>query len=241
MKKVDFAFRQFVITTLLLGFSLGPTFAQSNNGFSAGFSVNPMIVQQIFEDDTYSQDQRSFGISGNLDVFYRLTRNMSLKSGLSYQYNQVTHIDNNISFDCDFEGESFDPNHSRLEDQFNLGYLGIPLGLRYNFDNDNRWYTGIELESLFKIDEERKSYLIECGTEYETDLRRNVKGATQKVIFIGRLSSGYNIDINSQSTLSIEPNIAYSLGNVFEGTGITSGASSNIKIVSLGISLGLRF
>ena len=89
--------------------------------------------------------------------------------------------------------------------------------------------------------ESSTSTILECGT-----IESSLEGSPLKKVPNGqssKLSFGLGIEIDSgaQSTLILEPTVAYTLRPVFESFELPSDANNELRLLDIGLRVGVFF
>lgn len=226
--------------TILVSINIGKS--QNERIIHFGVNIVPKQTKQYFEKPELGIGKTLFGLSLGFDVYYDISSNIELKSGLNLSFNQIDQIDYSFIFGCDISTDGgVDRFNSWARDEYKIYYLGIPIEGKYKLiGKENHLYTKIGVETLFKVNDETRSYIVECRME-EREIMLNPSNPLRDVIFKGKFGIGYEFRIGTINKLYIEPQIEYSINSIFKEVGIVTDLTNNVRILDLGIMVGTRF
>ena len=207
-----------------------------------GFNVTPKITQQVFEDADLGVGETLFGFGGGLDIYYDVSNLLQLKTGLQYNYYQVSQIDYSPTFPDDNNGNgSVDIYSSWLEDIYKIHYLGVPVEGRLKVaGEENHIYAKAGIEALFKVADMRESYIVESQTVREK-IQNNPLTELQNIVFKAKIGIGYEFKMADKMKLYVEPQLEYSLTGIYKEAGIIDDLTDNSRLLDVGLMMGVRF
>ena len=88
--------------------------------------------------------------------------------------------------------------------------------------------------------ESRDAFLIACGineAQLSSGIGDEAKNYGTKINF----GIGWEVASNGKSVLTLEPEVAYSTLPVYEEAGIISDLTNNVRLLDLGLRLGVTF
>jgi hypothetical protein len=216
-------------------------FAQQEDRFSYGLYLTPKTSFVFFEDNDLGDYSNTIGINTQLVVNYQLSDKFAVSTGIKYTIDRFSTIDYSPRLGCDFNGNSFDLYSSWFTNEFTIQYLGVPLEGRYYFKRQgNRLYVKLGYEYFFKTGESRDAFLVACGIN-ETPLASNIGDEAKNYSTKINFGIGWEVASNGRSVLTLEPEAAYSTLPVYEEAGIVSDFTNNVRLLDLGLRLGVTF
>ncbi len=215
--------------------------AQQEDRFSYGLYLTPKTSFVFFEDNDLGEYSNNIGLNTQLVVNYQWSDKFAVSTGVKYTIDQFSTLDYSARLGCDFNGIDFDPYSSWYSNEFTIQYLGVPLEGRYYFrQKTNRLYVKLGYEYFFKVGESREAFLLECGTNeipVPSGIGDEAKNYGTKINF----GIGWEVASNGKSVLTLEPEAAYSTLPVYEEAGIISDRTNNVRLLDLGLRLGVTF
>lgn len=215
--------------------------AQQEDRFSYGLYLTPKTSFVFFEDNDLGEYTNTIGINTQLVVHYQWSDEIAVSTGIKYTIDRFSTLDYSVRLGCDFNGVDYDPYNSWFTNEFEIQYLGVPLEVRYYFLRKvNRLYVKLGYEYFFKVGESRDAFLVECGTN-EISVSSNIGDEARNYGTKANLGIGWEIPSSGKSVLILEPEIAYSTINVYNEAGIFSTLTNNVRLLDLGLRLGVTF
>jgi hypothetical protein len=216
-------------------------FAQEEDRFSYGLYLTPKKALVFFEDNDLGEYSQNIGLNTQLVVNYQWSDKFAISTGIKYTIDRFSTIDYSPRLGCDFNGNSFDLYSSWFSNEFSVQYIGVPLEGRYYFKRQgNRLYAKLGYEYFFKIGESRDAFLVACGIN-ETSLSDNIGDEAKNYGTKINLGLGWEIPTSGKAVLLLEPEAAYSTLPVYEEAGIISDLTNNVRLLDLGLRLGVTF
>jgi hypothetical protein len=216
-------------------------FAQQEDRFSYGLYLTPKTSFVFFEDNDLGEYSNNIGLNTQLVVHYQWSDKFAVSTGIKYTIDRFSTIDYSPIFGCDFNGNGFDIYNSWLTNEFTIQYLGVPIEGRYYFRREaNRLYVKLGYEYFFKTGESRDAFLLECGTN-EISITSNIFDEAKNYGTKINLGIGWEVASNGKSVLTLEPEAAYSTLPVYEEAGIISDRTNNVRLLDVGLRLGVTF
>ncbi len=197
-----------------------------------GVHVTPTVTKQVFKNAKEGVGKTLFGIGLGVDYFHKVSNKIQIKTGLSYQYNEIDQVDYALSFATDWDPiNGFNPLNSWIEGQHKIHYVGIPVEIRFKLkESENHFYTKLGIGVLLKIGETSKSIINSPDSfEYPTELKSSAFDVSYGI--------GYQWILNSGEALYFEPQVSYSLNSLFDEQSLINKS----KLLNYGLVLGLRF
>ena len=192
------------IKTLLLTLFIVPflTLSQEEQGrISLGAFIMPemngLLTRDLVGKETVDM---KIGFSLGLNVEFRLTEKLAMRSGLGYGLKRYTHLAEGLFFGSDISPTGGYLSESRIESKISYSEIQFPLLLQVKFNSGFFFAFGIELNGAFANNSKRTIYY-GGGTTSELN---NQSG--MKLNYAAMFSLGYTIP---NSSLSIEPMLKY--------------------------------
>ena len=230
----------FILVFIILMIN-GDLFGQDEQGFHFGGSIMPQYNTPRFNNSEINVGKSTLGWSAQLDISYELGTKIQFESGIGFRMLEVTTIDYSIAFACDFMGNSADSFNSWTEDRQDISYAKVPIFLRTKLFGDvNSLYSRIGGTAFFFSKEHKESAILECG-ENELSIATNLFNRPSDFIFTINLGIGYETQFTNDIKLFIEPQVGYTLTDIFEDVNITSNFTDNIKVLDFGLRFGIRY
>ena len=215
--------------------------AQQEDRFSYGLYLTPKTSFVFFEDKELGEYTNTIGLNTQFVVHYQWSDKFAVSTGIKYTIDRFSTIDYSARLGCDFDGIGFDPYNSWYTNEFTIQYLGVPLEVRYYFwRKANRLYAKLGYEYFFKVGESRDAFLVECGSN-EFPVPREIGDEAKNYGTKINLGLGWEVASNGKSVLTLEPEAAYSTLPVYEEAGIFGTLTNNVRLLDLGLRLGVRF
>ncbi len=227
------------LTLFLL--AINGLFAQQEDRFSYGLYLTPKTAFVFFEDNDLGEYSQNIGLNAQFIVHYQWNHKFAISTGIKYTIDRFSTIDYSPLLGCDFNGNGFDLYNSWFTNEFTIQYIGVPLEGRYYFKRQgNRLYVKLGYEYFFKTGESRNTFLVECGNNeisVSSEIGDEAKNYGTKI----NMGLGWEIASSSKSVLTLEPEAAYSTLPVYEQAGIISDLTNNVRLLDLGLRLGVTF
>lgn len=235
----------FVILKIFLLTNLN---AQSKNNWSIGIHLNPFLSVPIFDDFDRGESEPILNHKFGLDLYLSLTENLEFKTGIKYRYLEFRQILDVIipplSCPIDQTLVNVDETYAvRYDEEFAVHYIGIPIEMKYFFSADHEnLYTKIGFEILALVKDEIWLSEIfashDCTPDHALELNR--------LIYNLNLGIGNEFSLSKKIKLVIEPNIGVTINKIFKNPNksqdaVTAGINNNIRILDLGLMIGLKF
>lgn len=215
--------------------------AQQEDRFSYGLYLTPKTAFVFFEDNDLGEYSQNIGLNAQFVVNYQWNDKFAINTGIKYTIDRFSTIDYSAISGCDFNRIDFDPNNSWFAYEFKIQHLGVPLEVRYYFWRKvNRLYVKLGYEYFFKVGESRDAFLVECGTN-EISVPSNIGDEAKNYGTKINFGIGWEVASNGKLVLTLEPEAAYSTLPVYEEAGIISDRTNNVRLLDLGLRLGVTF
>lgn len=232
---------RYTLFTVICLITLNGLLAQQEDRFSYGLFLTPKTSFVFFEEDNQGEYSHQIGLNAQLVVNYQLSDRFAIGTGLKYIADRFSTIDYAVTLGCDFNGMGFDIYNSWFSNEFTIQYLGVPLEGRYYFKQQaNRLYVKLGYEYFFKVGESRHAFLVECGNN-ELPLSSNIGDEPKNYGTKINFGVGWEVATNGKSVLTLEPEAAYSTLPVYEEAGFFNNLTNNIRLLDLGLRLGVTF
>lgn len=232
---------RYTLLSILFFIIISDLQAQQEDRFSYGLYLTPKTAQVYFEDHTLGAFDVALGLNAQFTINYRWNEKFAVVTGLKFISDRFSTIDYTARVGCDFNRTGVDWYNSWYDNEFAIQYLGVPLEGRYYFKRQaNRLYVKLGYEYFFKIGESRDASLFLCGTSEQSlpnDIGDQAKNYGTKINF----GLGWEVVTSGKSVITIEPEAAYSTIYVYEEAGIFVNSTNNIKLLDLGLRLGVTF
>lgn len=230
-----------ILNSFLLLIVFNAVRAQEASGnYKFGVSISPKVTKQIFDNSETGTGNTIFGIGFSLDYYYKLSEKVGLRTGVTYNFSQIDQIDYSFAFACDINVNDitgFDLSNSWIEDQYKIHYIGIPLeAILKLIGEQNHLYTRFGIEGQLKIASSSNTFLVECRPN-RREIDSNPVLELRKMIFQINLGIGFQLKLSTDKDLYIEPQISYTLNEIFKEVLI----ANNSKRINLGIMMGVKF
>jgi len=216
------------------------SFGQDNKMINFGVELTPKFSSQNYQQQNISNWKTfNFSISGNL--FYQINNFLELKSGLSVSKITTNHFDQSLFFFCDLEIFNND-SKTYLREFHESYYLGLPVDLRWKLNQTKHpFYLKVGGEYLFKVSQSSVNHLSECGEiEMETDFFDAKKVMNRSLLKL-RSGFGYEFGLMKNIRMYLEPQVEFSITNLYSDFSIQSELDNSTNIVDVGLVMGLRF
>ncbi len=202
-----------------------------------GASFNAKITHQIFEDSRFGESNDAFSITASGNVYFDLNSKFQLITGLSYSQYQINQIDYSPILACDLTSTfSVDPFNSYFKENYNTGYLGIPLEVRWKIVGEaNHLFLQFGFEGLIKVALNESLSLVECNGANEVVAEDNFLKELNNFLLLSKLGIGYEFQLSKKMKLFFEPNVEYSLTKFFKK------GSGNSNFFNIGLNTGIKF
>jgi Outer membrane protein beta-barrel domain len=229
--------KKLILLSILLGCSM-ITFSQEKN-LHFGLSANAKITHQNFEVAIFevgdSQDEFAYSVTGN--VYFDLGSNFQLVSGISFSQYQINLVDYIIAFPCDITSSGIDRKNSYIKDNYQTGYIGIPLELRWKVIGEtNNLFLQFGLEGLYKIKLDEKRTVFECNEVSEAGILLFTHFYdVSNFLLLSKIGIGYELQLGKKVNLFFEPNVEYSLTDFFDLE------PEHSKFFNFGLNTGIVF
>lgn len=216
--------------------------AQQEDRFSYELYLTPKTAVVFFEDNDLGDYTHNFGLNIQFGVNYQWNDKFAVTTGLKYWADNFSTLDYDAATGCDFDSGSYDPYNSWVTNDFSIKYLGVPLEGRYYFRRQaNQLYVKLGYEYFFKVGESRDASLVSCRGEFEQKYPSNIGDQAKNYGTKINFGIGWQITTDSKATITLEPEIAYSTLPVYEEEGIVTDLTNNVRLLDVGLRLGLRF
>jgi hypothetical protein len=172
-------------------------------GFSLSPEFNNLKVGNVLGQESVAP---KIGVSAGLNVAFRLSHQISLRSGLGYGFKHYNHTHAGLIFGTDLNPITGVNTTTTVESNVSFSEFQIPLVFQYELKENKIFIAGgLECTIPFANQSERTVYYGN-GT---TDMLAN---PTQNGLnFAPVLSLGYLLPVTEQLSLSIEPMFKYYL------------------------------
>jgi len=180
------------------------SFAQEKDAakFDLGFYVLPEMNGLTTKNPGGTETvQSKLGFSAGLNVEFRLTQKISLRTGIGYGLKNYNHSHTGLIFNSDVDPQGT-TTESKMESSISYSEVQIPLLFQYKITPNVFFTLGLELNTSFADKSERTIYYGDGNVEQ----LENADGTTFN--FSPTLSLGYIVP-NSQ--FMIEPMFKYDL------------------------------
>ena len=216
--------------------------AQQEDRFSYDLYLTPKTSFVFFEDNDLGENSNRLGLNMQFAVKYQWNDKFAVSTGLKYTADNFSALDYSPNTNCDFDSGEVDLYNSWTTNEFVIKYLGVPLEARYYFKRQaNRLYVKLGYEYFFKIGESRDVSLVSCRGMFESQLPDNIGNQSQNYGTKVNLGIGWEVAKQGKTLLTLEPEVAYSTLPVYEEMGILFDITNNVRLLDLGLRLGLRF
>ncbi len=189
---------------LLLSLLLIPflSFSQEDNSkFSLGFLISPELNGLITKNPVGKETvKEKMGFSLGLNLEFRFTKTIALRSGLGYGLARYSHFHEGLIFGTDINPQSGFISESKLESKISYSEVQLPVLLQVKFNPHFFTAVGFELNGAFADNSKR---IIHLGNGTNTTLA-NKDGVMMNYALM--ISFGFIVP-NTQ--LSIEPMLKY--------------------------------
>lgn len=205
-----------------------------------GLSFTPKRSAVIFEQTELGESTAQFGLNVQAIIGYEISDRWQLQSGIGYQLSQVQIIDYTPTLGCDFDGVSFDLFNSWFENKGEIHYLAISFATRYQLSRKTNFpYLKLGYQFLYKLRERQETSLVECGAS-SLPLSMSFPFILRDTGGMATFGLGYEWTSGSHSKLFIEPELSYGLIPVYDEIGVIRSRENSIRLVELGLRIGVR-
>jgi hypothetical protein len=177
--------------------------AQKDSKFDLGFYMLPEINGLITGNPIGREATRNqFGGAAGLNVEYRLTSKISLRTGLGFGIRNYEHVHEGLIFNSDISPNEGMISESSIVSNINYSEIQLPLLFQYNINSNFFFTLGLELTTIFNDNSERVIF-------YGNGTTEEIKNNNIFQSNVGPLLSiGYQIP---NSNFLIEPLLKYYL------------------------------
>lgn len=226
-----------LIGVCFLLISLSTIHAQYPDSTKTGFEFYPQLIDFVFEDPDLGESVGSFGLSfaGKFDLvetsFYRLSL------GISFSFLNLEQKDYKLHFICDENPDgTINEKDSWVRANTKIYALGLPLENKFFLTQGrSRVYINLGASLLANIVYGQTNKQYRC-TEYHDDYDKGALYAPNLGVILVNGGFGIEHELKSRASFYIQPQVTYSLNNIFESTSTIN----NSKYLNFGVALGYR-
>lgn len=210
--------------------------------FSVHFIKNEFLViskkSQVLGRTSNSlekiESNPSIGIQVISEIY--LSEKIALYSGLYFTQIVANQTIDGLIFPSDIDPTTGVISTSSLVNNMKFTYIGVPIGVRYNYSlNNHHFFGGIGFDLVGQISSREKGVIM-YGDGNE-ELLSQVQSDFSAVNYLGNFHIGYSLDLNEKYKLYFSPFLKYGLAS----NGETYLNESSSRYFSYGISAGVNF
>ena len=201
-----------------------------------GVHFTPGLINLFFENPDLGIVDQTISFKLGVDVFYKLSKRIELKTGLSGQLQHLKQRDYSVILPCDIQSSGgVRTRNSWYEDQYITPYLGIPIEARFNLTTGKKiLFYKLGVEGLVRLRKKGSRKLIECR---DNTIFRVPANEIQPLIANVNWGLGYEFSLAEQRLMYFEVQGSYSINKIFKKG---QADINNSRLLNLGVTVGVR-